>query len=428
MAENLQESLFDFLDASVTPYHGAAKAAGILEKAGYSQLDETSSWNLKSGQGYYIIRNGSSLIAFHTGSFKPGSYGFRIITAHTDSPGFRVKGDTLKESAGVWKAGLEVLGGPILSTWLDRKLTLAGRLLVRSSQGIESRLYRKAGAPFMIPNPPIHLNRDVNKKVEYNPHKHLSLVIGEAGDESVTHLYQLMAEEIGISPDSIIDADLLVCDAEGAVQTGWEGHYFTSGRIDNLGMCHAALSAMVETKGQKSVTVAALFDNEEMGSLTPHGADSTYLEQILERIVMSAGGNREDYMRSAAGSFMVSADQAHAIHPNYLEIYDETYSPYLNKGPVVKFNANWNYATTGATAARFKEFCREADVPCQTYLNRSDIRGGRSLGPIAAARLGIPAVDVGNPIWSMHSIRETAAMEDQLSMIKALKVHLNSIG
>ncbi len=426
MSDTIIKDLFHFLDASVTPFHGAAEASVILESSGYKKLDESLSWNLEPQTGYYVVRNGSSLIAFHTGELRPSDEGFRLIAAHTDSPGFRLKGDTLSLQSGVLKAGLEVLGGPILSTWLDRNLTIAGRLIVRTSSGLESRLYKKEGASCLIPNPPIHLNRELNKGFDYNPQTHLSLLLGEPVKEGSESLYSLIAGEEGIAADSILEADLLVCDTMGAERAGWQGSYFTSGRIDNLGMCHAALTALKEAGKSKAVSVAALFDNEEMGSLTPHGADSSFLEQILERIVLASGGSREDFLRSGRSSFMISADQAHGLHPNFTHLYDENAVPLLNKGPVVKFNANWSYASTGETAAEFRELCSRAGVSCQTYLNRSDVRGGRSLGPIAAARLGIPAVDVGNPLWSMHSIRETAGIQDHLDMIKVFKAHFNN--
>ena len=325
------------------------------------------------------------------------------------------------------KAGLEVLGGPIRSTWLDRNLTIAGRLIVRTTSGMESRLYKKEGASCLIPNPPIHLNRELNKGFEYNPQTHLSLLLGESKNDGNESLYKLIGADLGIEADEIIEADLLVCDTMGAERAGWKGKFFTSSRIDNLGMCHAALTALKETEQGKSISVAALFDNEETGSLTPHGADSSFLEQILERIVLSSGGSREDYLRSGSSSFMISADQAHGLHPSFTHLYDENSTPLLNKGPVVKFNANWSYASTGETAARFRELCSQAGVSCQTYMNRSDVRGGRSLGPIAAARLGLPAVDVGNPLWSMHSIRETAGIQDHLDMIEVFKLHFRSM-
>lgn len=416
--------LLEYLDRSPSSYHAVAESAARLKMSGWQELSEKNPWDLQVDTGYYVIRNGSSLLAFHTGKLKPATAGFRIITAHTDSPALRLKSGELKESGGVMKTGIEVLGGPILSTWLDRDLSLAGRIVLKTDKGIESRLYRKDDASVMIPNPAIHLNRDVNKGFEYNPQTHLSLLITASGDDKIHSLHQLIAKEMDLPEEAILDADLIAYDTQKASLSGWNKEYFSSGRIDNLAMCHAALDASVSVSGQDAVTLAALFDNEEIGSRTPHGADSAFLEHVMERIVLASGGSREDYLRSCSASFLLSADGAHAVHPNFVKLHDEAYAPVLNGGPVLKVNANWNYSTTGETAAQFRLWCREAGVNCQSYLNRSDVRGGKSLGPIAASRIGIPAVDVGNPMWSMHSIRETAGVSDHQDMISVFKLHL----
>ena len=415
--------LFSFLDASPTPYHGVAEAAERLRNKGWEELSEKFSWPLKENTGYFVIRNGSSLIAFHTGNLNPAEKGFRIITAHTDSPTFRLKSGAVKDVKGVMKTGVEVLGGPILSTWLDRDLSVAGRIIVQTENGLESHLYRKAGASVLIPNPAIHLNRDANKGFEYNPQKHLSLLIGNSS-KGIRSVHDLIAREIGIDSSFILDADLVVYDTLKAERTGWNSEYFSSGRIDNLAMCHAALEAVLSVEGQKGVTLAVLFDNEEIGSRTPQGADSAFLEHILERIVLASGGSRDEYLRSCSNSFLLSADGAHAVHPNFADLHDNAYAPVLNGGPVLKMNASWNYSSTGETAAIFRNWCREEGVNCQVYLNRSDVKGGQSLGPIASAKLGISSVDVGNPMWSMHSVRETAGIEDHKDMIRIMKKHL----
>ncbi|OQY35083.1 MAG: M18 family aminopeptidase [Spirochaetaceae bacterium 4572_59] len=420
--------LLDYLDRSPSPYHAVAESAVRLKKNGWQELSEQDSWDLQADTGYYVIRNGSSLLAFNTGKLMPSFTGFRIITAHTDSPAFRLKSGKLKESQGVYKTGIEVLGGPILSTWLDRDLSLAGRVVVKTEKGIESRLYRKDDASVMIPNPAIHLNRELNQGFEYNPQSQLSLLITASGGDKLQSVHQLIAKEVNLEEDAILDADIIAYDTQKASLTGWNKEYFSSGRIDNLATCHAALEAAVSVSGQDAVTLTALFDNEEIGSRTPHGADSAFLEHVMERIVLASGGIREDYLRSCPASFMISADGAHAVHPNFAKLHDEAYAPVLNGGPVLKVNANWNYSTTGETAAQFRLLCRGAGVNCQSYLNRSDLRGGKSLGPIAASRMGIPSVDVGNPMWSMHSIRETAGVSDHQDMISVLQCHLRQSG
>lgn len=433
------KSLIDYLDASPTAFHAVAEAEKRLLKAGFNRLDETRSWDLEADRGYYLIRNDSSLIAFRTAVVAKVRNPFRIVTAHTDSPSFRLKEGVIKKKNGMLTVGVEVLGGPILATWLDRDLAVAGRILVKNSTGgFDTHLYMNPRRKVLIPNPPIHLNRGVNKGFEYNPQNHMSCIIqsspaAEADKAAEVHkvenadeiksLYSLIAKDLKIRADDIIDADLILYDTQKASLSGWSDEFLSSGRIDNLAMCHAAVEAITQVRGQDSLTVAALFDNEETGSLTPHGADSSFLEQTLERIILSAGGSRESFMQSCASSFIISADAAHAIHPNFTDLYDEGFTPEMNKGPAVKKNAGWNYASTGDTAARYRLLCEKAGIVSQTYINRSDRPTGKTLGPLAASRLGIPAVDVGNPLWSMHSIRETVAVKDHDSMIRSFTAH-----
>ncbi len=420
------KDLISYLDASPTAWHAVKEAVIRLEKAGFTQLDEKGQWELEARRGYYVCRNGSSLIAFHTGRFDKDAP-FRILTAHTDSPSFRIKEGLLVNKNGFLTASVEVLGGPIFATWLDRDLGIAGRVLVRTTEGLKSVLYDNPDRRVLIPNPPIHLNRQVNKGYEYNPQTQLNCILGEASGtpDQETTLYDLIASDLGIDAADIMDADLILRDRAGATLTGWNHEFLSSGRIDNLAMCHAAVEALAECDDQSAVAMAALFDNEETGSLTPQGADSSFMEQLMERIVLASGGDRLSFMRGCASSFIVSADAAHGIHPNFSDLYDESFTPVMNKGPAIKKNAGWNYASTGETSARFRLLCEKAGVPCQVYINRSDRPTGKTLGPLAASRLGIPAVDVGNPLWSMHSIRETVGVRDHEFMILAFKAHLN---
>lgn len=425
--DKVVQSLINFLDSSPTAYHAVAQGESRLQSAGFIRLDETKSWELEADRGYYLIRNSSSLIAFRTAAVSGEGQHFRIVTAHTDSPSFRLKEGVIQEKNGMLTVGVEVLGGPIFSTWLDRDLAVAGRVLVKNKSGsFNTVLYMNPERKVLIPNPPIHLNRTVNKGFEYNPQDHLSCILqSSSGDEEneIQSLYDLISNDLKISKDDILDADLILYDTQKASLSGWSEEFISSGRIDNLAMCHAALEGITRVSGQESHTVAALFDNEETGSLTPHGADSSFLEQILERIILSNGGSREAFMQSCASSFIISADAAHGIHPNFADLYDEGFTPEMNKGPAVKKNAGWNYASTGDTASRYRLICEKAGVPSQTYINRSDKPTGKTLGPLAAARLGIPAVDVGNPLWSMHSIRETVAVKDHDYMIRSFITH-----
>jgi len=420
---NSINSLLTYLDTSPTAYHGVSETVKLLSREGFLLLDERDAWDLKPETGYYVLRNGSSLIAFHTGSLSSRSRRFRIITAHTDSPTFRLKEGKFRKKNGLLTMPVEVVGGPIYSTWFDRDLSIAGRILLRKKDSVESVLYKNKERKVLIPNPPIHLNRTVNEGFEYNPQSHMNCIISSPTGIETDSFYDLIARDLDVEAKNILDADLLLWDTQEAAMTSWNGEFFSSGRIDNLAMCHAAIEALRILKSQPSIAVAALFDNEETGSITPQGADSSFLEQILERITLNTGGSREDFMSGCANSFIISADGAHGIHPNFSDMYDEQFTPSLNDGPVIKKNAKWNYATTGETASRFKLLCEKAGVPWQIYINRSDKPTGKTLGPLTASRLGIPAVDVGNPMWSMHSIRETAGVKDHESMIRVFEHH-----
>ncbi|QEN07600.1 M18 family aminopeptidase [Oceanispirochaeta crateris] len=421
------KSLLDFLNSSPTAYHGTAETVKKLEEAGFTSLDESTNWELKPQRGYYIVRNSSSLIAFHTGDLDLTGGCFRIVTAHTDSPTFRLKEGVLNDKSGMLTMGVEVMGGPIFSTWLDRDLAIAGRVLFKKEGSVGSLLYRNPERKVLIPNPPIHLNKTANKGFVYNAQNHLNCIIQssrrENGAHKVESFYDLIAQDLNLNVKDILDTDLVLYDTQEASLTSWKQEFFSSGRIDNLAMCHASVEALISTKGQKGIAVAALFDNEETGSKTPHGADSSFLEQVLERIVLAAGGNREQFMVLCSSSFIISADAAHGVHPNFSDLYDEDFTPQINGGPAIKKNAGWNYASTGETSSIFKMICEKADVPYQMYINRSDRPTGKTLGPLTAARLGIPAVDVGNPLWSMHSIRETAGVNDHCYMIRAFETH-----
>jgi len=417
------DSLLGYLNVSPTAFHAVSETVKLLSDKRFKQLDETAPWSLLPDTGYYVLRNGSSLIVFHTGSLKPEDRKFKIITAHTDSPSFRLKEGSFKKKNGMLTMAVEVLGGPVYSTWFDRDLSIAGRVLVRKDGAIDSVLYMNRERKVLIPNPPIHLNRTVNEGFEYNPQNHMNCIIAQGNGSDADSFYDLIAMDLGLDSKDILDADLILWDTQEASLTSWSGEFFSSGRIDNLAMCHASVEALISLGSHSSIAVAALFDNEETGSITPHGADSSFLEQVLERINLSTGGSRESFMAACARSFIISADGAHGIHPNFSEMYDERFTPVLNGGPAIKKNARWNYATTGETASQFKLLCEKAGVNAQVYINRSDRPTGKTLGPLTAARLGIPAVDVGNPMWSMHSVRETAGVKDHESMIKVFALH-----
>jgi aspartyl aminopeptidase len=413
--------LVSFINSSPTAFHATRNLAeGFLQK-GFTEVLESQTWNLKPGGKYFVRRNGSALVAFVCGLKKPWEAGFRAMGAHTDSPALRVKpkGELLKEVYN--SVRVELYGGPIVSTWLDRELGLAGRVFALQNGNVTSKLVNTNRPVAIVPNLAIHMNREVNKGFEYNPHNHLSAIFaasdapGKAG-----MLFDLLAEESGLPASAIVDADLFFHDATPARLCGKNNDFIVAPRLDNLAMCHAIMNATQQTEDAHHTTMAFFFDNEETGSCTYQGADSSFAAHIMERIVLSQKGDREEFLRSLALSFLISADMAHALHPNFSEKHDEKYAPVINAGPVIKQNGNNRYATTAETAAIFEGICKDVAVPVQRIINRADVPCGSTIGPMSSAALSIRTVDIGNPMWAMHSARETAGTRDHELMIRAL--------
>ncbi|MBM3316803.1 MAG: M18 family aminopeptidase [Candidatus Eisenbacteria bacterium] len=421
--------LMDFIHAGPTAAHAVAAAAARLEAAGFARLDERAPWRLRPGQGFHLSRGATGLVAGRVGSAPPAEAGFRIIGAHCDSPGLRVKPKSPYEARGYLQLGVEVYGGPLLASWADRDLTLAGRLLVRRRGG-EPRvaLVRVARPLCRIPLAAIHFQREVNQEgLKLDAQKHLAPILGLDGGRApgAGALLELLAGAAGVRPADVVGADLELVDAQPPALASLREELFAAPRIDNLAGCHAALEALLRAPATaRATTVIALFDGEEIGSQVPSGADSFFLDAALERLSLAAGPGREAWHRARAASWMVSVDGAHALHPNYAEMHDPHHLPALNGGPVIKVNAKQRYATSLLTRGRFEECAARAGSPVQHYVHRSDLPCGSTIGPIAAARLGIPTVDVGNPMLAMHSIRETGGVLDQEWMIAALVEHL----
>ncbi len=416
--------LMVYLDRSPTMFQATAESIRRLEAAGFTRLDETAAWKLKAGGRHFVVRNETAVAAFVLPQSLARAPAFHIAGAHTDSPCLKVKADSEGVAAGCIRVAVEVYGGPINSTWLDRPLSLAGRAIVRGAGGkAETRLLDLRQPVAVIPNLAIHLNRDVNTAFEYNKQTHLPLVLGNAANGQSRVLRSLVANALGLkSAEAILELDLYAYDCQAAQRTGAAGEFISSGRIDNLAACHAILAALAKAKpAPGSIALGILFDNEEIGSQTPMGADSSFLKTLLERIVIGCGGNREALLRSLASSFLISNDAAHAVHPNFTDKHDGAYAPVVNGGPVIKLNANFRYATTAATAAVFADLCRQAKIPCQRLVNRSDLPAGSTIGPVTSASLGIRGVDVGIPMWAMHSCRETAGTRDHAAMRDVLK-------
>lgn len=423
-------NLLQFIDASPTPFHAVAEAARRLEESGFTRLREEDAWKVTPGGRHYVTRNGSTLIAFVVGSGAPAEHGFRLVGAHTDSPNLRVKPqpETVKE--GYRQLGVEVYGGVLLHSWLDRDLTLAGRVLIAGEA--DARLLKLDRPIARIPNLAIHLNREVNEKgLIINKQTQLPPVIGldlpakDGQKASTTWFRELLAAELRVAESAIEGYDLMFHDFVASTEFGFSREFVNAPRLDNLGSTHAALEALREAAATPCAATCgiALYDHEEVGSESAEGAASPFLGAVLERITLLTGGSREDLHRAIARSHFVSADMAHAVHPHFGDRHEPQHMPRLNAGPVVKINTNLRYATNGNTQARFERLCREADVPFQRFVNRTDLPCGSTIGPITASHLGIPTVDVGNPMLSMHSIREMAGSLDHPLMIKALTRH-----
>ena len=423
--------LIDFLNESPCNFFAVEAISRRLETAGFKRLDTRDEWDLKPGDRRYIVKNSSAVFAFVVGAGDAAS-GWRIISAHSDSPGFRVKPNPeILCDGGVLKLNTEVYGGPILYTWFDRPLSLAGRVILRGNDVLhpEIRLVKWDESILTIPHLAIHYNRGVNDGNPLSKQKDMLPVLGklEKGECKEGYVTRMVANKLGVDEKDILDYDLMLYDTTPASLVGRNGEFITSGRIDDLMMAHAALSAMIATAGEDcdQTRIMAVFDNEEVGSGTKQGAGSPILRTIIERIVAGLGGNTEDLYRAIHHSFMISADMAHALHPNYPEKHDPTNHPVMNGGPVIKLNANQKYVTDGDSAAVFATVCRMAGVPYQTFVNHSDMAGGSTLGNILLSQMELRGVDIGNPMWGMHSVRETAGTQDHDYVIKAFTTFYN---
>lgn len=427
--EQLISDLMHFLDASPVNFLAAKEICSRLDTAGFKALDPSMAWNLQPGGKYYIIKNGSAVIAFILGTESPAS-GYKIISAHSDSPGFRIKPHAeMRCEGGVVKLNTEVYGGPILYTWFDRPLSIAGRVILRSESPLHphARTIRISRPLLTIPHLAIHFNRAVNEGNPLSKQKDMLPIIGIINGEleSDTLLLNLIAKELKVSVEDILDFDLSLYDTTPSCLLGLNNEFITSGRLDDLSMVHAALTALIGCPESRTTRIMAIFDNEETGSGTKQGAASPMLINLLHRINGCLGGTEEDLMRAIAMSFMVSADNAHALHPNYVEKQDPTNHPVLGGGPVIKINANCKYMTDADSAATFRSICELADVPYQYFVNHSDVAGGSTLGNILTSQIDLRGVDMGAAIWAMHSVRETASATDHAYITRAFSTFYN---
>ena len=431
MESQLVKRLADFVDASPTAYHAADSMAAALAARGARRLDERGEWRLEPGAAYFVQRSGSALVAFRTGLRPPQEAGFALAGAHTDSPALKARLEKALTGKGMDRVAVEVYGGPIVSSWLDRPLSLAGRVALRLADGsVESRLVNLARPVGVVPDLAIHLNREVNKGFEYNAQNHLPVLLsaqppaapgaGAAPAPQASPALALVARELGVEPAAILGADLFFVDAQRVTVLGPSSELVNGPRLDDLIGCHAVLEAFLDAAPAGHGQVACFLDNEEVGSRTAQGADSSFLRDLLGRICALSGCGTQDFYRALASSFCVSVDVAQAFHPSYAEKYDEQYAPVINGGPAVKSNANYRYATDAETEARFRLLCEDAGAACQKYMSRADIAPGSTIGPMGSSLTGIPTVDVGAPLLSMHAIRETAGSRDHEAMTAAM--------
>lgn len=420
--------LIDFLNDSPVNFLAVKMVAEALEAKGYKRLNAADPLGkMEAGEKFYVTKNDSSIYAFHIGKKSLSEAGFRIICAHCDSPTFRIKPHAeITCEKGIVKLNTELYGGAIMSTWFDRPLSIAGRVILRSEDvmNLETRLLHVHRPLLQIPNLAIHFNRAVNEGVALSKQKDMLPLLGIINDEleKGNLLLNVIAKELQVEKEQIIDFDLYLYDTTPACTFGVHDEFISAGRLDDLSMVHAGLVALTESEETPETTrILAIFDNEETGSQTKQGAGSPFLASIIQRIILAQGGTAEGFYQAVEKAFMVSADNAHAWHPNYSEKYDPTNHPVLGGGPVIKFNASQKYASDALSAAVFQQLCEKADVPYQRFVNHSDVAGGSTLGNILASSLPLRGVDMGNPILAMHSIRETGAAIDHEHCIKAFK-------
>lgn len=417
--------LLNFLDASPVNFLAVKNIVSELEAAGYRRIDpQMPIGKVEAGDKLFVTKNDSSVYAFHIGNKSLADAGFHMICAHSDSPTFRIKPNAeMLCEGGIVKLNTEVYGGPIMSTWFDRPLTLAGRVIVKGDDAMNPKtLLLHIKRPLLqISNLAIHFNRQVNDGVKLSKQKDVLPLLGMVTNELERGnlLMSTICEELGIGAADILDFDLYLADATPACTFGVHNEFISSGRLDDLSMCFAGLEALLASPQADATKVLAIFDNEETGSQTKQGAGSPFLASIIKRIALAQSGTEEAFYQAIERAFMVSADNAHAWHPNYSEKYDPTNHPVLGGGPVIKFNAAQKYASDAVSAAVFAEICSKAGVPCQRFVNHSDVAGGSTLGNILASSIPLRGVDMGNGILAMHSCRETGSTIDHIYCVKA---------
>lgn len=410
------EKLLDFIEKSPTAFQAVDEMQKRLTENGFEVLSEKEYWKLIPGGKYLVTRNNSALIAFCIPEKE--SRVFHIMASHSDSPSFKIKENPeIKVDNSYVKLNVEKYGGMLMAPWFDRPLSVAGRVIIRRNCGLKEKLINIKRDLVMIPNLAIHMNREANNGVSYNPQKDLQPLFAVGNTDRT--LLEIIAEQTGVKKEDIISHDLFLYNRMPGTIWGADKEFVSSARLDDLQCAFASMEGLLRAQNHESIAVHCVMDNEEVGSGTKQGAASTFLKDTLLRINMGLGRTYEEYLMTLAGSFMVSADNAHALHPNYTDKTDPTNHPVLNKGIVIKFNANQKYCTDAVSAAIFKELCTKAGVPYQTFVNRSDIAGGSTLGNISNTQVPMNTVDIGLPQLAMHSPYETAGVKDTEYLVRA---------
>ena len=421
---SFNQNLLDFLSTSPTPWHATGNMTRILDKAGFQALDEREDWNLKQGQGYYVVRNGSSIVAFRTGKRSPLEAGIRMTGAHTDSPCLKVKPNPELRRKGFYQVGVEVYGGVLLNPWFDRDLSLAGRVTLLDGQGkVKDCLVDFRRPVAFIPSLAIHLDREANSTRSINPQTDLPPVLMQVADDDKTAFTDLVEAQIkkehpeqGVS--RILGYELSFYDAQPANLSGLKDDFITSARLDNLLSCYIGLQALLDASGDEPALLVCNA-HEEVGSMSAEGAQGPFLSSVLDRWC-----GPENRSRAVARSMMISADNAHGVHPNYIDRHDENHGPLLNQGPVIKINHNQRYATNSRSAALYRHISDELGLPHQSFVVRSDMACGSTIGPLTAGNLGITTLDIGVPQFGMHSIRELCGTRDGYTLYQVLKAFM----
>lgn len=432
-ARKTSEDLLAFLQESPTAWQAVATAVKALDQAGFRAYDPAAALKLQVGDKGYFVQNSSAILAFKIGE-NPLNNGFRIFGAHSDSPALKVKPQAVSPSEGVIRLAVEVYGGPLLNTWFDRPLSLAGRVSLKSQNPLQPQesLVDLKDPLLILPNLAIHMENKSNEGQKIERHKEILPFLclakpqEQSGDQAPEDLLKaILADHLACRMEDILDYELFTYEVNPPSFCGLEDSFISAGRLDNLAMFKAGLDGLLaaseESKLATGIQVLLITDNEEVGSRTKQGADSLWVRDLLERLILGLGGDRQDFLRAFPQSFMISADLAHAVHPNYPEKADPGHRPRINGGPVIKMAASQSYASDAHSASVFRQLAQEAGVPCQTFINRSDMRGGSTIGPMSSSLLPMPTVDVGNPIWGMHSCRETGGSLDQFYLTQVVK-------